>query len=61
MDAFRGLAIVGMVFFTLTLKLSRNLPDILKHNVSGSLHLGDFVLPMFIFGSGISLAYSKEI
>lgn len=56
-DAFRGLAIVGMVFFTLTLRLSRNLPDILRHNVSGTLHIGDFVLPMFIFGSGISLAY----
>ena len=57
MDAFRGLAIVGMVFFTLTLRLSSNLPDILLHNVRGTLHMGDFVLPMFIFGSGISLAY----
>jgi len=36
---------------------SSDLPDILKHNVMGTLHLGDFVLPMFIFGSGISLAY----
>ena len=57
MDVFRGLAIVGMVFFTLTLRLSSDLPDILRHNISGTLHLGDFVLPMFIFGSGISLAY----
>lgn len=56
-DAFRGLAIIGMVFFTLTLKLSNDLPDVLQHNVRGSLHLGDLVLPMFVFGSGMSLAY----
>ena len=56
-DAFRGLAILGMIFFTVTLRLSRNLPEILRHNVWGSLHLGDFVLPMFLFASGLSLAY----
>jgi len=56
-DAFRGFAIMGMVFFTLTLKLSSNLPDLLRHNVWGTLHLGDFVLPMFLFASGLSLAY----
>jgi len=56
-DAFRGLAILGMVFFTLTLALSSDLPDWLRHNVRGAVHLGDFVLPMFIFASGLSLAY----
>lgn len=56
-DAFRGLAIVGMVFFTLTLRLSGDLPDLMQHNVRGSLHIGDFILPLFIFGSGLSLAY----
>jgi hypothetical protein len=56
-DAFRGLAIVGMVFFTLTLKLSRDLPEPLRHNAPDSLHLGDFVLPMFLFASGLSLAF----
>ena len=56
-DAFRGLAIILMVFFTLTLKLSEDLPEVLRHNVHGSLHLGDFVLPMFLFASGLSLAF----
>jgi len=56
-DTFRGLAIIGMVFFTVTLRLSNNLPELLRHNVRGSLHLGDFVLPMFLFASGLSLAY----
>ena len=56
-DNFRGLAIIGMVFFTVTLRLSSNLPELLRHNVRGSLHLGDFVLPMFLFASGLSLAY----
>jgi len=56
-DAFRGLAIIGMVFFTLTLRLSRNLPEILRHNVWESVHLGDFILPIFLFASGLSLAY----
>jgi len=56
-DAFRGLAILGMVFFTVTLRLSSDLPDSLRHNVWGYVHLGDFVLPMFLFASGLSLAY----
>lgn len=56
-DNFRGLAIIGMVFFTVTLRLSKDLPELLRHNVRGSLHLGDFVLPMFLFASGLSLAY----
>jgi predicted acyltransferase len=56
-DSFRGIAIIGMVFFTVTLRLSSNLPDILRHNVWGTVHLGDFILPMFLFASGLSLAY----
>ncbi len=56
-DSFRGIAIIGMVFFTITLRLSSNLPDILRHNAWGSVHLGDFILPMFLFASGLSLAY----
>lgn len=56
-DTFRGVAIIGMVFFTLTLKLSSDLPELLRHNSFESLHLGDFVLPMFLFASGLSLAY----
>jgi hypothetical protein len=46
-----------MVFFTLTLRLSDELPDILIHNVPGSLHIGDFVLPMFLFASGMSIVF----
>ena len=56
-DSFRGIAIIGMVFFTVTLRLSSDLPEILRHNVWGSVHLGDFILPMFLFASGLSLAY----
>ena len=56
-DAFRGLAILGMVFFTVTLRLSKDLPDVIRHNVWGSVHLGDFILPMFLFASGLSLAF----
>jgi len=59
-DVYRGSAIVGMVFFTLTLKLSFGLPDPLKHNAYGTLHLGDLVLPMFLFASGLSLAFFQE-
>jgi len=49
-----------MVFFTLTLKLSSNLPGPLRHNVPGSFHAGDIVLPMFLFASGLSLAHYIE-
>lgn len=56
-DTFRGVAIIAMVFFTLTLKLSNDLPEIIRHNSYDSLHIGDFVLPMFLFASGLSIAY----
>lgn len=56
-DTFRGLSIVLMVFFSLLARLSNELPDVLVHNRSFSLHLGDFVLPMFLFASGMSLVY----
>jgi len=59
-DAFRGITIIGMVFFSLTLKLSKNLPEPLRHNARGMLHLGDLILPMFIFASGLSIAYFIE-
>ena len=59
-DAHRGLAILGMVFFSLTIRLSADLPGPLKHNVRNSLHIGDLVLPMFLFASGLSLAYFLE-
>ncbi|MBD3210104.1 DUF1624 domain-containing protein [Candidatus Micrarchaeota archaeon] len=56
-DTFRGLSIVLMVFFTLTLRLSDSLPDALVHNAEESLHIGDFVLPMFLFASGMSMVF----
>jgi len=59
-DAFRGISILGMIFFTVTLKISSTLPDPLRHNVRDSLHIGDFVLPLFLFASGLSLAYYVE-
>ncbi len=56
-DTFRGLSIVLMVFFTMLFRLSNRLPDILMHNVKDSLHIGDFVLPMFLFASGMSIVF----
>ncbi len=59
-DVFRGLSIVLMVFFSIIARLSDSLPDILEHNEAGSLHLGDFVLPLFLFASGMSLVFFDE-
>ncbi|VVC03737.1 Uncharacterised protein [Candidatus Bilamarchaeum dharawalense] len=59
-DNFRGLTIVLMVFFTMLLVLSNSLPWLLTHNVSGGLRPGDFVLPMFLFASGMSLVYFEK-
>jgi len=59
-DAYRGIAIFGMIFFTVILRLSDTLPDVLRHNVWGAVHVGDFILPMFLFASGFSLAYFFE-
>ncbi len=59
-DAFRGLSIILMVFFTVIRLLSDNLPFLLNHNVRDAAHTGDFVLPMFLFASGLSIAYFLE-
>jgi hypothetical protein len=59
-DGFRGLSIMLMVFFTLIIGLSDSLPDLLTHNQPFSLHLGDFVLPMFLFASGMSIVFFRE-
>ena len=59
-DMLRGLMIVLMVFFTVSYWTSANLPDVLKHNEANSLHIGDFVLPMFLFASGMSLVFFHE-
>ncbi|MFH1785021.1 MAG: heparan-alpha-glucosaminide N-acetyltransferase domain-containing protein [Candidatus Micrarchaeota archaeon] len=56
-DTFRGLSILLMVFFTIILGLCSSLPWLLTHNVPGTLRPGDFVLPMFLFASGMSLVY----
>ncbi|MCX6768473.1 MAG: heparan-alpha-glucosaminide N-acetyltransferase domain-containing protein [Candidatus Micrarchaeota archaeon] len=55
-DIFRGIAIVLMVFFGIYAVLSST-PDFLQHNKPNSVHLGDFVLPMFLFASGMSLVF----
>jgi len=59
-DRFRGLSIALMIFFTMTVWLSQSLPDILRHNEAESIHFGDFVLPMFLFASGMSLVFFAD-
>ena len=59
-DVFRGLAIILMVFFTLMIKLSPE-AAFFDHNNYGEAHAGDFVLPLFLFASGMSLVfYAKK-
>lgn len=58
-DVFRGLAIVLMVLFTLMIKLSQE-ADFFEHNVLGKVNPGDFVLPLFLFASGMSLVYFER-
>ncbi|MFH0737511.1 MAG: heparan-alpha-glucosaminide N-acetyltransferase domain-containing protein [Candidatus Micrarchaeota archaeon] len=59
-DVFRGFSIALMIFFSVIARLSGALPDILDHNVSGSMHIGDFVLTLFIFASGMSLVFFER-
>ena len=59
-DRLRGLAIILMVFFTLILLFCRNVPAILQHNVENALRFGDFVLPLFLFSSGMSLFFFAQ-
>lgn len=59
-DLYRGIAIILMVIFALNWKLTHDLPSFLRHNDREALHLGDFVLPLFLFASGMSLAISSR-
>lgn len=56
LDLLRGVAVAGMFFFSVVAALSDRLPLFLAHNVQGHLLPGDFVLSLFLFCSGISLA-----
>jgi hypothetical protein len=56
LDLVRGVAVSGMFFFSFVGTLSDSLPSLLIHNVPGRLLVGDFVLSLFLFCSGISLA-----
>ena len=56
-DSFRGLTIVFMVFYSLLALFSRELPFLLDHNWNDLFHLGDMVLPSFVFASGMSLVF----
>jgi len=58
-DRFRGLSIALMIFFTMGMGLSG--PNALfDHNEPDSIHIGDFVLPMFLFASGMSLVFFAD-
>jgi hypothetical protein len=56
LDLLRGIAVMGMFFFSFVLTLSDKLPSVLEHNVPGRLLPGDFVLSLFLFSSGVSIA-----
>ncbi len=46
-----------MLFYSIIYRLSDDLPWLLDHNVNGTLHLGDFVLPFFLFTTGLALNF----
>lgn len=56
---FRGLAVVLMVLFTLMMALSPG-TAFFRHNLAGEAHPGDFVLPLFLFASGMSIIFFVE-
>lgn len=60
LDMLRGIAVMGMFFYSVVGTLSRELPPLLEHNISGKIRLGDFVLSLFLFSSGMSLAILRR-
>lgn len=60
LDLLRGIAVMGMFFFSLVLSMSDTLPSVLEHNVSGRLLPGDLVLSLFLFSSGVSIALLRS-
>ena len=48
-----------MLFYSIIFRLSDNLPWLLDHNQPFSLHLGDFVLSMFLFTTGMALYFMR--
>ncbi len=60
LDLFRGLTIVQMFLYSLVTILSRDLPLVLRHNWFGRNYWGDFVLPFFLFASGMSVVHFQR-
>jgi len=58
LDAYRGLAVALMLFFSFMPLLSYGVPRFLLHNQGNGLLFGDLVAPMFQFMVGVSLAVS---
>lgn len=55
LDTCRGIAVILMIVFTAGIRFSREpILPVLAHNVHGQLNPGDFVLPLFLFTSGVS-------
>jgi hypothetical protein len=40
--------------------LSRDLPSFLQHNLPDAVRVGDFVLPLFLFTSGLALGLKRN-
>lgn len=59
-DTVRGLAIAGMILYTVAPQISHDLPSVLAHNDFNRLLIGDFVFPLFLFTSGMSLAFLSQ-
>lgn len=60
LDMLRGIAVMGMFFYSVVATFSQKLPPLLEHNIPGKLRLGDFVLSLFLFSSGMSLAILRS-
>jgi len=56
----RGIAVMGMFFYSVVGTFSGNLPALLEHNITGKLLPGDFVLSLFLFSSGMSLSILRS-
>jgi len=62
LDAFRGLAILLMIFVHFINWFSKEVPLYLKYDLAKHVTLGDLVAPLFLVAVGISLwlSYSKR-
>ncbi len=60
LDHYRGFGIILVLFFSLYGWMYSGDAGFFRHNMPNEIHAGDFVFPMFVFASGVSMWHFRR-